>query len=1053
MCAQVAAIFQFTIGKEADLSRRLLKCDESPKLRPALAALRCLLLCCALSIMATGAFAQDVPPVEMILQPPASNEPVIISSQQANRWREGVYDVWHLRGQISLRQGATLATASEAVLWIEHSATPDETPTKIIAYLEPDAVVRVGARASNSSGATLHESMWFGRFFTSAPLQIRTPDPGGKPGQMPPAYHRAQQQFEPRAAPRGDTAVVPAQFAEPVPTRETMGPTQPGTRRIRAFPRSDARVQARFFPSADGREWVAVIDSGVNLVIDGVERLGVLDIATDRMVIWGKGGEPDLTGNQLQQEGTPLEIYMEGNIVFRQGERVIYADRMYYDVDRRTGIVLDAELLTPAPDYEGLLRLKAAAIRQVDESRFIAYHGLLTSSRIGDPRYSFRSDEIYFQDIQVPAINPFTGMEQMDPATGEPLVEHQRLATSRGNTIYAGNVPIAYWPTLATDLEEPVYYLRSLQLKNDGIFGTQIFTEFDAYQVLGLRNPSAGTDWRLSSDFLSERGPAGGTTFEYDRPDFFGFAGPSFGKLDAWGIYDRDVDNLGRGRKSVTFPDEFRGRVDWRHRHRLPADWTLTAELGFMSDRNFLEQYFEREWDEKKDRTTGIELKHLDANRALSINADYRLNDFFTQTEWLPRADHFWLGESLLFDRLTWFEHSQIGYGRFRTASRPEDARDASMFDLLAWETDPDDGSRVSVAGERLVTRQEVDLPFELGVAKIVPYALGELAHWGEDLNGEDLQRAFGQTGLRASVPMWSVNPNIHSQLWNVHGLAHKVVFDAEFAYADASQNFDQLPLYDQLDDDSTEHFRRRFFFNSFNAMGANVPLRFDERYYALRSGQQGYVTSPVTEIADDLMAVRLGMNHRWQTKRGSPAAPHIVDWIVLDSNLTWFPKEDRDNFGEPLGLFDYNARWHVGDRFALLSDGAFDFFGDGLQMVSVGGILNRPPRGKLYLGYQSIDGPITARVVSTSINYRMSEKWIGTFGTSVDLADTGNIGQRFALTRVGESFLLRVGFHVDSGKDTVGVNFMIEPRFLPRAARSLLSGVEVAPAGAYGLE
>ena len=37
----------------------------------------------------------------------------------------------------------------------------------------------------------------------------------------------------------------------------------------------------------------------------------------------------------MQPENVPLEIYMEGNIVFRQGERTIYAQRMYYDVRTR----------------------------------------------------------------------------------------------------------------------------------------------------------------------------------------------------------------------------------------------------------------------------------------------------------------------------------------------------------------------------------------------------------------------------------------------------------------------------------------------------------------------------------------------------------------------------------------------------------------------------------------------------------------------------------------------------------------------------------------------
>ena len=70
--------------------------------------------------------------------------------------------------------------------------------------------------------------------------------------------------------------------------------------------------------------------------------------ATDRMVIWTKGNaQPDLDGQTLQGNETPLEIYMEGNIVFRQGERVIHAQRMYYDVNNQVGTVLQANILTP----------------------------------------------------------------------------------------------------------------------------------------------------------------------------------------------------------------------------------------------------------------------------------------------------------------------------------------------------------------------------------------------------------------------------------------------------------------------------------------------------------------------------------------------------------------------------------------------------------------------------------------------------------------------------------------------------------------------------------
>jgi hypothetical protein len=615
-----------------------------------------------------------------------------------------------------------------------------------------------------------------------------------------------------------------------------------------------------------------------------------------------------------------------------------------------------------------------------------------------------------------------------------------------------GEVPVFYWPFLATDLTDPSFYIRRVRVKNDSVFGTQLLTDWDAYQLLGIRDKPEGTDWDISLDYLGDRGFGHGTTFKYGRDDLFGLSGPASGLIDFWGIEDRELDNLGRLRRNLTHDKNYRNRLFWQHRQLLAGDYQLSAEVGWISDRNFLEQYYEREWDELKDQTTGIELKRTRDNISWSVAADKRLNKFFTQTEWLPRADHFWLGESLWGDRLTWYEHSSVGYARFRTASVPEDAGDRSLFSFLPWEVDDTlpTGNPLSVAGERVTTRHEIDLPLQFGHFKLVPYALGEAAHWGEDRQGDDLQRIYGQAGLRASVPLWKINPEVENELLNVHGLAHKIVFDAELAYTDSSRDLNDLPLYDPLDDDSVEAFRRRYTQTTF---GGAVPLRFDERFYALRTGMAGWVTAPSAEIADDLLAVRMGMRHRWQTKRGMPGQRRTVDWVTFDVHATWFPDDDRDNFNRALGLVDYDARWHVGDRLTLLSSGAFDFFDSGQRLVNVGGFLTRPPRGSLYLGLHLLDGPFTSSIVSMSYTYRMSPKWVSAFGMSVDLSGDGNIGQNFAITRVGESFLVTAGVTVDASRDSVGVNLAIEPRFLPMSRLGQAGGARIPVAGADGLQ
>ena len=443
-----------------------------------------------------------------------------------------------------------------------------------------------------------------------------------------------------------------------------------------------------------------------------------------------------------------------------------------------------------------------------------------------------------------------------------------------------------------------------------------------------------------------------------------------------------------------------------------------------------------------------MELKRYVYNSTYGIRGSARINDFFTQTEWLPRFDHFLLGQSLLGDRLTWHGHSHVGYAKLRVAEPPSaiNPSEVAKFDPLAWEAERE--------GIHVATRHELDWPVQLGAVKVVPYVLGELFKVGEDLAGDSRTRALGQAGMRASLPMWRVEPGVQSQLLNLNGLAHKVTLEAEFLYADADEDIGNYPLYEELDDDAVEAFRRRFYFDTFMGIpGGNVPLRFDERLYALRSGMQSWVTAPSTEIADDLMLFKAALRQRWQTKRGMPGHERIVDWIVFNVEGTYFPDPSRDNFGESAGLLNYDFRWHIGDRLTLLSDGYADTFADGLRTVSLGGRITRPERGSVYLGMRSIEGPISSSVLTGAVSYRMSEKWILTGAASVDFGEVGNIGQNLSVTRIGESALLRVGAYVDSSRDNFGVNFSIEPRFLASSKLGRVGGVTIPPAGAFGLE
>ena len=1056
---------------------------------------------------------------------PSMAVPINVRSSSATGWQQGQYEVLHLAGPVQIEQRSMVASANEAILWVQKpgdGATQEPDAYKVIVYLEGQVAIEIARDGEGDlqdpdvTRDRIVDEQWLGRLFTSSTVNLEQSLQSLNLSPVPAIFARAQQaledgangsvqtvQFQTNAAPSAQTAPIlvspqsgmviqsqPAPSPITIPSTPSLsggpfgsgnsvldpnaGTSTLGTPGADLFLSPQAAAQAQTLSSNasspfgvdisardsqvslnfksfnnpnNPNERVSIGTGGVRIVINDPELAGAsvfkgdqakqLVILAENLVQW-QSAQPD--GSQRRQ------FYIEGDVVFAKGKRVIHADRMYYDVELQQGTILNAEVFTPVQDYRGLVRLKAGVVQQVDANNLRAYGSAFTSSRLGVPRYWLQSESIDINRTQVQATDDVTGQPLFNPQTGQPVSEDQYSVDSQANRVYLAGVPVFAWPRFQTTLDDPSIYLKRFGINNDSVFGTQVTTGWDMYQLLGLQSPPKGTEWIGILDYLSERGVGLGSEFSYRRDGLFGLPGVAQGQYKSWFINDSGLDRLGQGRFNLEPEEELRGRIRLDHRHTFAPGFSLRAEVGYISDRNFLEQYYEREWDNGKDATTGLWLERNQGTVSDNLVADIQVNDFFAQTTWLPRFDRFRIGQSLFNDRAVWHNHSQVGYGKLRAANAPTNASELAIFDPLAWEAD--------VEGIRAGTRQEIDFPIQFGPTKVVPYALGDVTYWQEDLSGNDLTRAYGQLGVRASLPMWRVDPSIQSTLWNVNGLAHKVSFDMDISYSDASQNLSDLALYDQLDDDAQEHFRRRFAFNTFGiSAGEDTPLQYDERFYALRSNMQGNVTAPSAEIADDLALIKLGVRQRWQTKRGMPGQERIIDWITLDTQAILFPDANRDNFGSDFGMFDYDFRWHLGDRFSILSDGYADFFSQGLRTVSVGGNLSRPGVGDAYLGVRSIEGPISSNVITTALTYRLSEKWGAKLGGQYDFGDAGSIGQSASVVHIGESFLVQLGVNYDVSRDNVGFRFGFEPRFVPKPRLFRPGGEAIAPAGSRWLE
>ena len=1032
------------------------------------------------------------PAQEFSFKVPDSNHPVSINADRMTAWIEGQAEVLHLQGNVDIEQANVRATADEAIIWIQN-AVDDESTHKLIIFMEGEQVIVRHDRDGDPHDKTgfaedaIVDQQWLGRLYCSDSVNV-SQTPTELDGDPPAIFARGWQvRREDSEQPIQQVSFVQETLIDPISgqtrTLQEPAPNVPDLS-IPAIPESEfsqPQISPIIPPDFDQLSGPsAPVGGGSNVRIierdptQSLDLKGISNPNNPNEITWvGSGGarviinSPDLSRidalksdaekeviiladnvvgwqSTLPDGTSRWELYLEGNVIFAKDRRIIYADQLYYDANLQAGTILNADVYTPIQNFDGLVRLKADVVQQTDANNLTAYGAAFTGSRLAFPRYWLQSDSIEINRVQSVQNDPLTGLALTNQATELPATQDEYFATSNQNRVYLGGLPVFAWPRFRTSLNDPSLYLKRFRIGSDRNFGTQILTSWDLYQLLGIRNRLPGTEVLGSLDYLSDRGVGFGTEATYQRNSFFGIEGRARGFYRSWFINDDGLDNLGRDRNSLTPEEDLRGRILARHYHKLAPGYNLRAEIGYISDRNFLESFYEREWDTEKDATTGLWLERNQGSQSLNLIADIQVNDFFTQTSWLPRFDQFIIGQGLFGRReIVRHAHNHIGYGRIRVADAPLDP--AELFDPLAWEADVD--------GVRAGTRQLVEFPRQLGAVKVVPYALGDLTYWQEDVNGDDVLRAYGQLGIRASLPFSRVDPTIQSTLWNVNGLAHKVSFDVDAFYADSSQDLSRFALYDQLDDDSQEAFRRRFAFNIFGILpGQDVPFRFDERNFALRSNFQGDVTSPL-EIADDLSIVRFGIRQRWQTKRGLPGEERIIDWITFNASTALFPEAGRDNFGSDFGMFDYNFRWFIGDRLSLVSDGFADFFGQGLRTVSVGLQTSRPGVADAFIGLRSIEGLISSNVLTSALTYRMSEKWGLRANSQIDFGEAGTIGNGLALLYLGESFLWQFGVNADFSRNNIGFRFGFEPRFIGRPRLFRPGGRAIPPASSQWLE
>jgi hypothetical protein len=987
---------------------------------------RIVALCATIAIGTTRAAPADA------TGDPAEHVGITIDGAYAQEWDDAEGHISIVRGHCRIQQGSTVLEAQKMVIWRSTQSVGKGKRDRLTIYLEDE--VRI-----EEPGSTLNDSPMIVTLNTRAGVKVHIATPVNvQAGRDDPTYLRAEKRRRHSTARIIRTAqVTESPEGGPELRSEQFLRTPARIRRIHIRPRSGNEffVSSQPAPNRTPPEQVTTITGGVNVRIEGLDQriggkpIGMIELSADRMVIWSRGDiATGVSEGLVQSQDEPFEVYMEGNIIIRQGDpnngllmREAHAEYATFDVRDNKALLLKAELKTYLPSIQGTIRVWAEKIRQVGPNTFHAVHAWATPSPFGKPGYRMQSTDVFLEErarqsstIFGPDINE---PQTVNPATGEPDPETQNWITSLNNVLFIEDVPVFYLPYISAPADKSEIPLQSVLFSEDSIFGTTLRTMWDPYKLFGLQDPK-GEQWSLLGDYFSRRGPGVGLQGKYKGTDLFGLPGKYWGEMIGYYVHDEGTDNLGADRQSLIPSTQDRGRFEWRHEQQLPDGFTFIGEAGWVSDRNFLEQYYQSEFDRGKDIETLLYVKQQQTNWAWTAIMRPNTDPFEYETQWLPRGDLYVLSQPLLNGLVTYSTHTSGAYAEVHLADPPSSQEVFTPIPYYA-----------PVHGADLMTRQQLDAPLNLGPVNLVPHVMGEAAYWGDSFDGSPVSRLAVNAGLKGTMEMWRAFPEVQSDTFNLNGLAHKIVFEGDYEYTSVNQSLSNIAQWNELDDDAQERFRERLVQNTF---GGVLPLPFDSRLYALRTGAGLPVTASDNELLDDQQFLTLGIHQRLQTKIGPPDRQRIRDWMTLDLQATYFPDPGRDDFGAPWGLLTAHYTWNISQRTTVLANAEYDTFPGGEQLWNVALMSQRSERGSVYFGLAQVKGDfgvLDSDILTTSYSYQMSQKWISTVGTAYDLGEHRNVGQSFTVTRVGLDFLIHVAGSYDVSTGNVSFAVAIEPR------------------------
>jgi lipopolysaccharide transport LptD-like protein len=665
----------------------------------------------------------------------------------------------------------------------------------------------------------------------------------------------------------------------------------------------------------------------------------------------------------------------------------------------------------------------------------------------------------------------FTACMFKDPhtritTTTADIVEGDRVKLK--NALFQfGDVPILYLPALYKDYEHDwpwVEFAYGTSTRR----GTFVSMMFRAKPVKGMK-------FYPRVEYMAERGVSYGLDGKYS------FHGDAVrGALEAvWIPNDTGTDDLADV-SNLTPPwpvmaadpalgTDNRYRIYFWHQQETPQGVEFDLEVHKLSDAGVYREYFEEKFKTEKDPETRALLKYGRNNWAVFIHAKKRINDFLTQTEYLPQIGFNMIaqpvGGGFLFTTDTEVARVIRRYGDVRQLNGQPNARivriwtrrnEYSMPPALTLRQNDSD----KLESWRFDTVNIISRPFEWGVFDIEPY-VGWRGTWYQ--HGIKAGRGGYMTALPPTGP--AVPAGIAALPMQTGSTSRSQIL----AGGRIATQFHRV--YDVSDRPALQRYFR-------NGMRHIVTPEIFYTYAGTPSKKPRYFPEhDAVSEEDGLHRITFGLRNRWQTKwppelKRDPAAPLGGEWfrrkraaelarfedpvdvIDLDAEIDLFLNRARDNV-HPRGTgvrrlsnlrTDLTVRPSRKTSVFLNTEFAIEDAGSGgaggFEQVDLG--LKHQARPDLMFAVSHSYHFHDESVLRFASDWEMNPRWHIRFDLQQDFSGGGGWDRTVVISRRFHEWELTFAYEFDRGARETITSFQIGPtrarmqrpswRFQPRS-------------------